>query len=372
MNMKRKRTILFISILLVIGLIGSGIVIYQRLYAQGNRDDVITSSQINGDKVSIKVQPTTEITELEDGLSTVRYDEDYKFDDFLNQGGASSDNELVKFLSDSIFSGQVGLSYNNQFFGCSTLSVMNKQGCFFGRNFDWNKCNAMIVLSQSKGVYASISTVNMDFITSGGIDLSVLPTNVRTIAAMYAPLDGMNEKGLSVSVNMIEDSATINQNSSKPDITTTTAIRLLLNKASNVDEAVNLLSQYDMHASMNMMVHFAIADNTGKSIVVEYVDNEMIVTNTPVVTNFYLAKGDKYGIGTAQSHERYDILLKAIEKNTEMNADDVMLALDSVSKDNFDEFASTEWSIVFNQTNGEVRYAHRENYNENYCFKINE
>ena len=38
----------------------------------------------------------------------------------------------------------------------------------------------------------------------------------------------MNEKGLAVSVNMIQDSEDINQDTAKPDITTTTAIRLLL------------------------------------------------------------------------------------------------------------------------------------------------
>lgn len=63
----------------------------------------------------------------------------------------------------------------------------------------------------------------------------------------------MNEEGLAVSVNMIQDSDTIEQNTDRPDITTTTAIRLLLNQAGNVEEALELLEQYDMHASMGMM-----------------------------------------------------------------------------------------------------------------------
>lgn len=42
---------------------------------------------------------------------------------------------------------------------------------------------------------------------------------------------------------MIQDSAVINHNTEKPDITTTTAIRLLLDKAANVEEALILLSQ---------------------------------------------------------------------------------------------------------------------------------
>lgn len=42
------------------------------------------------------ITPTSEITELEDGFSTVRFDGDYGFDSFLSQGGAASDKE--KFL----------------------------------------------------------------------------------------------------------------------------------------------------------------------------------------------------------------------------------------------------------------------------------
>ncbi len=56
----------------------------------------------------------------------------------------------------------------------------------------------------------------------------------------------MNEKGLAVSVNMIQDSEDINQDTAKPDITTTTAIRLLLDKAADVEEALKLLRMHPM------------------------------------------------------------------------------------------------------------------------------
>ncbi len=213
----------------------------------------------------------------------------------------------------------------------------------------------------------------MDFIqTNAGFSLDLLPDNMKTIAALYAPLDGMNEKGLCVAVNMISDNTTIEQNSSKPDITTTTAIRLLLDKAANVDEAITLLQQYDMHASMGMMVHFAISDASGKSVAVEYINHEMIVTETPILTNFYVSEGEKYGIGSKQSHERYDILTKALSENHNMTVEQMKNALDSVSKDNFNEYESTEWSIVFNQTSGEVIYYHRENYQNGYSFHVKE
>jgi len=307
---------------------------------------------------------------LEDGLSFIQYDGDYGFDEFLEQGGARKDSDVVSFMMKYLGADALtGMSFQDLNFGCSSISVKDEKNEYiFGRNFDWMPCNALIVKTESEGDYVSISTVNLDFIV--GIPLASLPKQILAEIVQYAPLDGMNEKGFVVSVNMIQDSDTIDQNTDRPDITTTTAIRLLLNKAASVEEALSILSEYDLHASMNYMVHFAMADTSGRSVVVEYVNNEMVVTETKVVTNFYLAQGEKQGIGTKQSHERYDILTKLLETNPLLGMDDIKNALSSVSKNNFTGFETTEWSIVFNQTTGEVNYYHRENFNNKYTFTL--
>lgn len=343
-------------------------------------------ADLKPDGKTVVIIPGTEIRQIENGLSAVRYDGDYWFSQFLEQGGASSDSEVVQFITGQLQLGSADIGFGTGGFGCSTLTVKNTEGeTLFGRNFDWENCEAMIVQSApsdevespphmgSAERYASISTVNMDFIRSGyGAGLSNLPDEIKTLIALYAPLDGMNEKGLAVSVNMIQDSDVINQDTGKPDVTTTTAIRLLLDRAADVEEALTLLRQYDMHSSMGMMVHFALADKSGRSVAVEYIGNEMVVTETPVVTNFYLAPGEKQGIGTSQSHTRYEILMKRLNEGGAASMDGVRDALDSVSKDNFGEFESTEWSIVFNLEQGEARYYHRENYENSYLFRVNE
>lgn len=311
------------------------------------------------------------ITELADGLSAVRHSGDYGFDKFLAQGGASSDAEVVSFLMENGMGEFGNLLFGGNSFGCSTLAVKDENGnSLFGRNFDWNTCHAMIIQNAPVNGYASISTANMDFISVSGIRLSSLPDEIQALAGLYAPLDGVNERGLAVCVNMIQDSDTIEQDTEKPDITTTTAVRLLLDQAADVEEAVALLGSYDLHASFGYMVHFAIADRAGSSVVVEYINNEMVVTKTPVVTNFYLAEGEKNGIGTQQSHERYEILTDRRNESGTMDMDGLRDALDSVSKDNFGEFESTEWSIVMNLETGEVRYYHRENYDTVYAFTV--
>lgn len=339
----------------------------------GSRGNVSSSAPDTSDPVgqveadplgAASITPDSQVQQLEPGLSAVSYSGDYGLDAFLEQGGAASDTAVVQFLTEHLGAG--GISLQSGGFGCSTLSVPGADGhSLFGRNFDWNACDALVVQSAPEHGYASISTVNLDFL--GGY-AGQLPEEALTLAALYAPLDGMNDQGLCVAVLMIQDADTIEQDTGKPDLTTTTAVRMLLDQAANVEEALELLEQYDLHASMGMMVHFALSDAQGNSVVVEYVADEMVVTETPVVTNFYLAEGEKQGIGTQQSHTRFEILAETLEQQPQMTLELLRDAMDSVSKDNFGEFESTEWTILYDQTAGEAVYFHRENYGSGYRF----
>ena len=365
----RKSPICFVIIYLLIILTGCG----ANTADSSNGGADMENTPADGDESANNyISMTTEITELEPGFSAVRYDSDYAFDLFLEQGGADSDQDVLQFLTETLFKGNARLQMGGGAFGCSTISVSNTDGGYlFGRNFDWQTCDALVAAACPEEGYASISTVNLDFIRKGaGFATNTLTDEMMTVAALYAPLDGMNEKGLCVSVNMIQDSETIHQNTGKPDITATTAVRLLLDQAATVQEALALLEQYDLHSSMEYMIHFAIVDNNGNSVAVEYVDNEMMVTKTPILTNFYLAEGEKNGVGTQQSHTRFEILTKTLEENPSMTAQEVRDALDSVSKDNFGEFESTEWSVVFNQSDLTATYYHRENYKNSYSFQL--
>lgn len=312
------------------------------------------------------------VRKLEDGLYAMRYAGDYALDEFLAQGGASSDMEAADFVIRDAFHGLVDLDLRSRPYGCSTLAVEGPKGDrLFGRNFDWGNCTALVVETAPGNGYASVSTVNMDFLNLGLSLPEETFVRLLSVAAPYAPMDGMNEKGLCVAVLMIQDRPGFDQRSKKPDLTTTTAVRLLLDRAATVEEAVELLKAYDLHASAGMMVHFAIADASGRSVVVEYIDNAMNVIETPVVTNFYLAEGEKYGVGTAESMKRYQMLTGQMAERNAWDMDAVRDALDSVSKHNFDSpFASTEWSVVYDQTGGEARYYHREDYSRFFPFSV--
>ncbi len=315
------------------------------------------------------------IKKLDDRLYCMTYEGDYGFDDFLKRGGADSDDKVGEYLTEFLSHGFYSIEPDTQEHGCSTVQVKNSEdGYLFGRNYDWQDCTIMIVKTKPKDGYASISTCNMDYL---GFGEGYLPegfmNRMMAMASVYVPLDGMNEKGLCVADLMIDvDDATC-QDTGKTNLTTTTAIRLLLDRAATVDEAVELLRQYYMHSSAGIMHHLAIADSNGRSVVAEYIDNQLTITETPVVTNFFLTDGAKYGIGSEQSKARFSILTEWLAKNQNANAAQMSDALHKVSQKNMgEEFEKTVWSIVYNQENGQICYCFRENFETDFNFAIGE
>ena len=320
----------------------------------------------------ILITAANSVEKLEDGLYYMEYKGDYGFDTFLEKGGAASDgdvaNYLIEFLSRGFYKVASNVETGN--FGCSTICVKTETGdTLFGRNYDWEQCHAMIVHTKPKDGYESISTCCIEFLGFGEAYApdGSMPERMQALAAIYVPLDGMNEKGFMIADLIAGDGEETHQQSEKADLTTTTAIRLLLDKAANVDEAISLLEKYDMNSSIGSAHHFSMADASGKSVVVEYVDGEMLVTETKVVTNHYISDSLKKGIGSAQSHQRYDMLM---EHNG--TADETMVRdlLKSVAQMNFPptdgSYEKTMWSIVYNPKEGCVDFYFGENYDKKY------
>ncbi len=317
---------------------------------------------------TVKIVPSEAIKNLLPGFSYAEFKGDDGLSAFLSGGGVSSDEDLTNFLVKQVLGGKAGPIFKLIGGGCSTLSVKNKNGGYlFGRNFDWKRCNGLaLVCKPSKG-YKSVSTVNTDFVTTS-TDYK-LTDDILRFCALYAPLDGMNEKGVCVSVNMVFDKgAVINQQTSKPDLTTSTAIRLILDRAASAKQAVELLRGYDMHASFGYVIHFAICDSTGYSVAVEYINNKMTVTETPVLTNFYVTPS-KFGIGSQKSVKRYDLIMDALKKNPQMTAAGLRDVMKEAAQSQLNDY-STEWTAIFDQSAKTVTYYHRGSFNKGYTIYL--
>ena len=314
---------------------------------------------------TVKISPDQSIRSLLPGFSYAEYRGDDGLSAFLSGGGASSDDDLTAFLiKQVVFGGKAGPLFTFKGAGCSTLSVKNKNGGYlFGRNFDWKSSKGLALVCRPSNGYRSVSTVNTDFITSS--NEFKLTDDILRFCALYAPLDGMNEKGVCISVNMVYDkTASINQQTSKPDLTTTTAIRLILDKAASAKQAVELLKKYDMHASFGYVIHFAVCDASGYSVAVEYINNKMTVTETPALTNFYVSPS-KYGIGSQKSVKRYNLIMDALKKSPQMSAAELRDVMAQAAQSQLADY-STEWTAVFDRSSKSVTYYHRGNFKKGY------
>ena len=105
-----------------------------------------------------------------------------------------------------------------------------------------------------------------------------LSKKILTLAAPYAPLDGVNDAGVACGIFMSyqgdgKGTAT-DIDTEKPDLTSTTLLRLILDYADSVEDAVALVEQYDLHDSTNCVFHYMIADSTGRSAILEWVGED--------------------------------------------------------------------------------------------------
>jgi len=361
------------------------------LFACGKKEaeGITTTAQSTAETTASMAEPTTlsadamiatiqkaanSVKKLSNRLYYMEYAGDYGFSGFLERGGAASAEELAGYIAEVLSGGLANFDLSAIDFGCSTISAKLPGGGYgFGRNFDWNNCTAMIIKAVPIDGYASITTSNLDFLGFGAGYVPEGPINkMLSLASVYAPLDGMNEKGLCVAVLTINHPDETHQNTGKPNLTTTAAIRLLLDRAATVNEAIALLEQYDMHSDLGMMYHFAISDAEGRSVVVEYIKNIMYVTEAPVVTNFFLTPGEVYGIGHITSKQRFDILSRLHEETDgTMSMEQIKEGLRTVRHSLFVEGGkTTQWSIVYNQTSLELLFYHRENFMSPYTFQL--
>ena len=91
------------------------------------------------------------------------------------------------------------------------------------------------------------------------------------------------------------------------DLTVTMAVRLLIDRAATVDEAIELLRNYDIHTGHGWTQHLFVGDASGDGAVIEWHKGQMKVVKSPICTNFRLssklAQDDPTGMC-----ERFDIL----------------------------------------------------------------
>lgn len=336
----------------------------------------------------------------------INFSGDYFFDEFLSQGGASNDAELISFITRSITKGIIPMHIKTSSIACSAFTADTQSGDrVFGRNYDFSATNTAIVYTDpGEGRHASYSTIDLSFLgLDADKDVETIGQKFLTLAAPYVPLDGINDAGVACGIFMSyqgEGKGTpTDTQTDRPDITSTTLLRLILDYADSVEDAVALAQQYDLHDSASSCFHYMVADSTGRSAILEWVgtdadhdadgaqrqlnvlwnDTDALSDSADwqVVTNFIKTPG-YYDDTTAEMKglDRYEHLAAALRETDGIVADkdaamDLLASVGRRTWNNDDSNSNTVHSVVYDLTDKSVLWVGNEHYGEEaYTFEF--
>jgi hypothetical protein len=317
--------------------------------------------------VSTQKASLQSLEKIKDDLYLMNYQANYYFKEFSNKGiGDLNMNEFIKKYLDTI--------PGSMLWSCSALMVRNqKNEVIVGRNFDWEDIPGMILFTEPDSGYKSVSMVPVDLMINKEARSAI--DNKKLLWAPFFPVEGMNERGLVVIELAVEGEKVKDEN--KISMLSLHLIRLLLDNAANLNESIELLSNYNNTASYR--THFFIADSTGSSAVIEYLDNALVVSKNDdpwqVITNNMVYKTSVKRL--RKECGRYNFMYQYLSSHhSAISTVGVMNLLRSVSVNKvyspqFDITSSTQWSVVYNIGERCIDVVSRKDFRNRYHYELN-
>ena len=312
-----------------------------------------------------------QLTENDDyNLYSMDYQADYKLDEIL-AAGAGSTADFTNLAIKTLLPG-IPLHVDTVELGCSACFAADEEGNYMmGRNFDLDDASGVMIHTKPQNGYESLAYANPGF--AGMNDVTSLGGRIAALMLPYSTLDGMNEKGFACCMLWLDDKPTV-QDTGKTPITTTVATRLMLDRAANVDEALEILRSYDMRSVSGGDYHFYLTDASGRAVVVEWpepTDEMTVIEGVEEVTNFLLTEVPE-GVNVGHGQDRNESIRKIMEENGHvMSVETVFDALKSAQQTvKTDISGVTQWSNVFELNKGRVHTVFRRNWETVYDFSF--
>ena len=282
------------------------------------------------------------------GIYSIDYKVDYDLDSLLGAGGTDSPAKAVEKIKQNALKLIPAKSDNKipAFEGVSYFAKTPDNTFISARNFDSADTDILIVNTFPADGFASVSTVPLRCLGINGGKLK-LQDKMNMLLAPLFPFDGVNEKGLSVALMQIKADGTVQDNGGT-DIYPMLAVRAMLDKTSDITEAVMLLMSFDLQSEEKTDYQFHIADRSGASVVVSFENGEL--TSTEKQSIFQVC-GGAYLNAVAfdyekTSEENLSELTKVLRNNMgTVTSDQGIDLLDYVSSDKTDK--TTQWSVVY-------------------------
>ncbi len=254
--------------------------------------------------------------------------------------------------------------------GCSLFAALaDPEEQVFGRNFDWTFSPALLLFNHPEDGYTSAAMVDIEYLGYAGDEserLTDRPVDelLGLLDASRLPFDGMNEKGLVVGMAAVPR-AFVPADPTKDTVDSLGIIRLALDGAATVTEAVDIMRSHNVDFEGQTPLHYLLADATGDSALVEYHEGAIEVirsgTGWHQMTNFVQSAVDD----TAGHCDRYDAITEELEASGgALDPAGAMALLGRVAQ------SSTQWSMVYDLTTGEMSVVMGQDYDRTHSFSF--
>lgn len=314
------------------------------------------------------------LRELDEHIMLLDYHCDYDLPGMLAAGKKSALG-LARFLQKQIRSPRLAANPLCGHGGCSTFNVRTPEGkVIMGRNFDFKDARCLVVWTHPENGYRSMAVCNQNLMMYADVRRS--RRGLRALGAPYTSMDGVNEKGLACAILELLGKPT-KQQTGKTPITTSVALRGVLDNCATVDEAVEFMKKYDMHDLLGACYHYFFTDETGQSAIVEYMDHEMYVyrqekpDESLKLTNFYITPGGKCREKGRDRYEKMECALHESPVMSENDAMDVLRSCEVYFRSKYKVFMiGTLWSAVYNCTDRSMLLCAGRDYSNKYRLQL--
>lgn len=244
--------------------------------------------------------------------------------------------------------------------GCSLFAALGDPASrMYGRNFDWQFSPALLLFTDPPNGYASVSMVDIEYLGFSGnrsknLTSLTLYQRQELLLTPSLPFDGMNAQGLVVAM------ATVPPGEMRPDpdkktISQLAVMREILDHAATVDEAVRILSGYNINMG-SVPLHYLVASAAGDAALVEFYQGKMVVIRNENpwlhATNFLVASTGGNPQGQCPRYDR--ISQRLLETGGRLTTRSALDLLSEVAQGDPQSKATTQWSVVYDLTNGGV------------------
>ena len=290
------------------------------------------------------------------------YSGDYALDTALSNGIRNEKDVLEHFenLYQRPVTGHGSLDLEHK--ACTGFTALSENGdAYFGHNEDWKKGDYLVLFTAPASGYASISIGDISNLRENRDSLLLAP---------FFPLAGMNSTGLAVSTYSVPECKTP-QNQGRTDLIWPVMIRLLLDRAANVEEALQLLNSYDIVIERGNCMQFLVGDAAGNSVIVEWIDGKTVPVRRAgdwqAVTNFIQQDAPP---SEFQNCWRYEAASEFLAAHRQQMDAELGMQLLSETAQGGDGLDGTQFSVLFNQSGGDVYIVFGRRYENTYYFSI--